>query len=146
MHVHPRWAGGAVLVAALAAVVLSLACAGPKASAGQAKAGPTHPEVDSGLETCFMCHTRVTPQVAAQWKDGRHGMALVECLVCHGSTGADFRARPQPTGCRSCHPSQAASAASGGQAPSCFGCHPAHSLRAEGASPHVAAAAREGRP
>ena len=145
MRRHPRCAGAAALTAALSAAALSLACAGPRTAAGPARAEARHPEVDTGLETCFTCHTRVTPQVAAQWKDGRHGMALVECLVCHGSTGADFRARPEPIGCRSCHPSQAASVARGPETRGCFGCHPAHALQAQGASPHLATA-REGRP
>jgi hypothetical protein len=143
MRVRESWLRGALLAVSAAAAIAG--CAGPKASQQAAAAGPAHPEVDTGLDTCFSCHQTATPKVAAQWRDGRHGMSLVECVVCHGSTGADFKARPQPTGCRGCHPVQAASVTRDGATPSCFGCHPAHALRAQGTSPH-GVAAKENRP
>lgn len=128
-------AGAVALAAALAA-----ACAAPRTSQRADAAGrTTHPEVDTGLDTCSSCHGQVTPQVAAQWKDSRHGLALVECFVCHGSTGADFRARPEAVGCRGCHPTEVASVTRDGASQSCFGCHPAHALHASGkTSPHGA--------
>ncbi len=133
-----------VVVAAAMAVVLSgvlvagcagSGAAGPRAAAAP-QAGPAHLAVDTGLDTCAGCHAEVTPRVTAQWRDGRHGMDLVACFVCHGSTGSDFRARPQPAGCASCHPVQVASVTRDGVTRGCFGCHPAHALRAPGTSPH----------
>jgi hypothetical protein len=101
--------------------------------------------VDAGLDTCSSCHSRVTPQVASRWRDSRHGMVLVECLVCHGSTGADFRARPDTTGCSGCHAAQVTSMTRNGATERCFDCHSPHSLTAEGkASPHQVHA-KEGR-
>ncbi len=125
----------------LVAAFLTLgACAGSRASQGQAgaaAAGAAHPQVDTGLDTCAGCHAQVTPGIEAAWRDGRHGMALVECVVCHGSTGSDFRARPQPTGCGGCHAAEVASVTRAGATPGCFGCHPAHALHAHGrTSPH----------
>jgi hypothetical protein len=77
--------------------------------------------------------------VAVLWKDSRHGRSLVGCVVCHGSTGADFRVRPASDGCGGCHASQVASLQ--GAPRDCFGCHPAHALRAsQQTSPHGATA------
>lgn len=138
MRVREWWLPGATLTTLLlAGVVVVLACAGSKASQRPGAAGATHPTVDTGLDTCFSCHAQATPKVAAQWRDGRHGMSLVECVVCHGSTGTDFKARPEPTSCRGCHASEVASVTREGRPQSCFECHPAHALHAQGnASPH----------
>lgn len=125
-----------VLVAALWTAVALTACAGSKpAQRGAAAPQASHPEVDTGLETCAGCHAQATPAVAAQWREGRHGMALVACFVCHGSTGQDFRARPEPAGCRGCHPVQVSSVTRDGRTQGCFQCHPPHALRAQGKSP-----------
>jgi hypothetical protein len=112
----------------------------PAARAG----GPPHLQVDTGLDTCAGCHAEVTPRVTAQWRDGRHGVDLVACFVCHGSTGSDFRARPPPSGCGGCHPAQVSSVTRDRATRSCFECHPPHALRAQGPSPH--GATPEGRP
>jgi len=141
--------GGAAIAASLLATAVAISCAGSKASQGPAAAlsGRDHPQVDTGLDTCAGCHAQVTPRVAAQWRDGRHGMALVECFVCHGSTGTDFRPRPEPAGCRGCHPAQVASVTREGTTQSCFACHQAHALHAAGkASPHHVMPAKEVRP
>lgn len=131
--------GAALVTVALSAAVALGACAGPRpAPRGAAAAQATHPEVDSGLATCAECHAQVTPEVAAQWRGGRHGVTLVKCFVCHGSTGADFRPRPEPAGCASCHPAQAAPVAKGGTQARCFDCHAPHALAAKGTSPHPA--------
>ena len=89
----------------------------------------------------------MTPEIVAQWSRGRHGLALVECFVCHGSTGADFRPRPETAGCRACHPREVTSVTRGDTTKRCFECHTAHALRAEGkTSPHGAAAGSGGQP
>ena len=149
MQSSMRSRAAAVAAALLTASSSVAGCAGskPPERAATAAVPTTHPEVDTGLDSCAGCHEQVTPRATAQWKDGRHGMALVECFVCHGSTGTDFKARPAPSACRSCHPSEWASSTRGGATRSCFDCHPAHALRAQGkASPHVASSTKEGRP
>ena len=128
MHSRTACFTGAALVAIAASVAIG-ACAAPKASERAASAASKHPDVDAGLQTCFGCHTSATPQVAAEWRDGRHGLSLVECVVCHGSTGADFVARPQAAGCGGCHPAQVEASITL-PAQDCFACHPAHALRA----------------
>lgn len=131
---------GSPILAALAVAALSAlaaACAGQQATQRPpATAAARHPEVDADLESCASCHAQVTPQVAAQWKASRHGLDLVKCFVCHGSTGSDFRARPEPTGCAGCHPVQVASVTRAGVTARCFDCHPPHALTAQGPSPH----------
>lgn len=126
---------GAALAALLGAGAIA-ACAGAKAAPGGGAAA--HPEVDTGLDTCAECHAQVTPEVTAQWQASRHGLALVKCVVCHGSTGADFRARPGSAGCAGCHPAEAAAASRAGAPARCFDCHAPHALAAKGTSPHPA--------
>jgi class III cytochrome C family protein len=132
--------GAALLMSALWTTVALAACAGsrPVPPAAAAPAQATHPEVDTGLATCAECHAQATPAVEAQWQASRHGISLVSCVVCHGSTGADFRGRPAPVGCAGCHPEEAAAATSGGAPARCFECHPPHALAAKGTSPHPA--------
>jgi predicted CXXCH cytochrome family protein len=75
--------------------------------------------------------------VAAAWEASRHGVALVKCLVCHGSTGKDFVRRPSPERCRGCHGAAVDSAAAlARKGLDCFACHEPHSLSA---SPHARA-------
>ena len=132
--------GAALVTAALGAAVALGACAGAKPA--QRGAAPqvqaVHPEVETGLVTCAECHAQATPEVAAQWQASRHGLALVKCFVCHGSTGADFRARPQAAGCAGCHTAQAATVSKDGAPARCFDCHAPHALTAKGTSPHPA--------
>ena len=33
---------------------------------------------------CYGCHLKVTPQVAQDWYESKHGVTLVRCQVCHG--------------------------------------------------------------
>ena len=35
---------------------------------------------------CYGCHLKVTPQVAQDWYESKHGVTLVRCQVCHGRT------------------------------------------------------------
>jgi hypothetical protein len=128
----------ALVAAALWTAVALTACASSKpAQRGAAAPKTSHPEVDTGLGTCAGCHAQATSAVTAQWSGSRHGMALVECFICHGSTGQDFRAHPEPTGCQGCHPVQVSSVTRDGRTQGCFQCHPPHALRAQGkTSPH----------
>ena len=121
------------------ALALSGGCAGGRGSPGHAGArepAAAHTAVDPSTE-CATCHAEATPAVVADWNAGPHGMALVKCFVCHGSTGADFAARPASTRCAGCHADKAAVAASTNT--SCFSCHAPHTLAARGASPHGSA-------
>ena len=136
--------GAALVTAALFSAVVLGACAGsrPAQRGAAAPVQGAHPEVDASVLTCAECHVQATPEVAGQWQASRHGLALVKCFVCHGSTGADFRARPEPEGCAGCHPVQAGSGMKGGAPTRCFECHPPHALAAKGTSPHPPQATR----
>jgi hypothetical protein len=135
MSARKGW--GISLLGALALAALATACAGARTEGAPASArapAAPHPAVDADLDTCAACHAQVTPAVAAQWEGGKHGLALVKCVVCHGSTGADFAARPQARACASCHALETSTMALG----RCFECHPPHALRpdAKYGSPH----------
>jgi formate-dependent nitrite reductase cytochrome c552 subunit len=128
----------------LLAVPLALFLAAPPAIADD---GP-HPDVgpDFAPDACISCHTDQTPEIVKQWESGQHGLVLVKCFVCHGSTGKDFTEHPKATRCQGCHAAEVASlvpAKSKGRkakAADCFSCHAPHALAArEGAeSPHAA--------
>jgi Cytochrome c554 and c-prime len=108
-----------------AALALALAAALPAHAGARARA-----HVDPrGEQECAACHRTGTPEVFAAWEASPHGLALVKCVVCHGSTGKDFRARPAADGCRGCHAEEAESLASG-SVKDCFACHAPHSLSA----------------
>jgi hypothetical protein len=127
------WSAAALGAIALWSGILVTACAGPGRGRQHAVTSE-HPPVDADLETCATCHEQATPEVVKAWSDGRHGLSQVQCVVCHGSTGTDFRARPTAAGCQGCHPRTAPAA--GSEPRACFGCHSPHALRAEGPSPH----------
>ena len=59
-----------------------------------------------GEQECATCHRADTPAAFKAWEDGPHGLALVKCVVCHGSTGSDFARRPPAERCRGCHGQQ----------------------------------------
>lgn len=48
---------------------------------------------------CYGCHLKVTPQVAQDWYESKHGVTLVRCQVCHGQPSGQWRcpvqARPR---------------------------------------------------
>jgi hypothetical protein len=112
-------------VALRAATALVLATALPTFAAS-APRGHTHRAV-AGEQDCVPCHQSMSPGVVAAWEESPHGLALVKCLVCHGSTGADFRAKPDTSGCRGCHAAQVESVASRATR-DCFACHAPHTL------------------
>jgi len=120
---RPRLAAALRAAALLAATLPALAHATPRARG--------HVEVN-GEQECATCHRSGTPQAFEAWEGSPHGLALVKCVVCHGSTGRDFRARPSASSCRSCHPAQAAALARR-PVKDCFACHAPHSLAA---NPH----------
>jgi hypothetical protein len=113
-----------------------------------------HPDVgpDRSLESCEGCHAEATPQVVKEWEGSKHGLVLVKCLVCHGSTGKDFVVRTKAARCAGCHPVEAAAvvpakaakakgkAAAEPPAAECFACHAPHSLETApgAANPHAA--------
>jgi hypothetical protein len=128
--------------AALPLLSLALLLAGaapPTEQRGHPDAGP-NPSADA----CETCHRQATPEVFREWEGGPHGLVLVKCFVCHGSTGKDFTAAPDTRRCQGCHPAEAAAAvaahaATGAPAQSgCFSCHAPHTLAAAGRpNPHA---------
>jgi hypothetical protein len=118
----------AARLAASLAVLLSTA---PAWGAGKAR---PHPDT-KGDQDCASCHAQSTPAVVEAWEASPHGVALVKCLVCHGSTGKDFVRSAAPERCRGCHGAEVDSAAPLAKrgVTSCFACHDPHALRA---SPH----------
>jgi hypothetical protein len=126
-------------------LVLALALAAAPAAARE-----RHPPVSAAdaAEACEACHEKTTPAVVREWAAGRHGLLLVKCFVCHGSTGKDFALRAGADRCAGCHPAEVASAAAilpakaggGASAKGCFSCHSPHSLAAAGdrPAPHTA--------
>jgi len=132
----PLGSAARLLVLLLVTGVGGCAASSPKPE--HATARERHPAVSAPAEeTCLSCHARTTPQVAKAWQEGRHGLTLVLCFVCHGTTGADFRLRPEPGLCAGCHARNVQSAMDAGGRTDCFACHPAHALRpARGESPH----------
>jgi hypothetical protein len=117
------------------------ACSSTRAAqASGEQAAEGHPQVrEPGA--CADCHGGLTPEVVAEWTASKHGLNLVQCLVCHGSTGEDFTRRPAPERCLGCHAVELASLTPpSGAAPSCFTCHKPHSLTVAGdpKRPHAA--------
>jgi hypothetical protein len=120
----------------LAALTLLAATAIPGAALAAAPHARPHPPVDG--EDCAGCHADATPPIQAAWAGSGHGVALVRCFVCHGTTGADFRPRPDTPACRGCHAREVEAAPPRLRA-ACFDCHDPHALVAD---PHRAAARR----
>jgi len=81
---------------------------------------------------CYACHRKVTPKVAQNWYESKHGMDLVKCAMCHGSPdnkGAiPFSARPDPNVvCVRCHaPAMQTMQDKFGLRQDCYSCHPFH--------------------
>ncbi len=107
---------------------LLLVAAPPSLAAGAGTRARKHVDT-AGEQDCASCHRTETPAAFAAWEGSPHGLALVKCVVCHGSTGKDFRARPAAAGCGACHAAEAASVARR-PVSDCFACHEPHSLSA----------------
>jgi hypothetical protein len=114
------------LVVALRALTALALLAALPALAGPAARRGGHPDV-KGEQECATCHRGDTPEAFKAWEDSPHGLSLVKCVVCHGSTGKDFKARPDASGCRGCHPAQVEALARR-PVKDCFACHAPHSL------------------
>lgn len=129
-----------LLVAALAVPLAASAQGGSRGKGGRA----AHPAVDSAA-SCEECHAGATPAAYREWKDGAHGIALVKCFVCHGSTGADFKRKPAADRCAGCHAEQVASMrAPAMKGKDCFTCHSPHPLDPHVTSPATSTAASLG--
>jgi hypothetical protein len=115
----------AVVLRVVAALVVAAALPSLATAAARARG---HAPI-GGEQDCADCHRTLTPEAFAAWEGSPHGVALVKCVVCHGSAGKDFRARPASTGCGSCHAAQAASVTKGAVS-DCFACHAPHTLSA----------------
>jgi hypothetical protein len=120
----------------LAVLGLTLVAAAP-AKARRAN----HPEVarEAATESCEDCHAGATPAVVEAWRASKHGLIMVKCFVCHGSTGKDFTLAPASQRCDGCHPAAVASVTPKKGGPrSCFDCHASHSLSVDSAqNPHA---------
>ena len=121
-------AGVVVFVgAAIGSFFLYLACAFPAV-----RAEGTHLAVPGEFADCVTCHAKVTAQVTQDWRDSKHGVTLVKCVVCHGEPDGKgsipFTAKPDPILiCSRCHdPALQRMFAKYGQNADCNSCHPYH--------------------
>ena len=121
-------------------VALSLALPATAAAPALGKAA-RHPDVSAqrAVQDCHECHRRATPAVVTEWEAGPHGVGMVKCLVCHGSTGADFTRGARSDRCAGCHAAEVASVTPARGKPAiCFSCHAPHALGAQGKpNPHA---------
>jgi hypothetical protein len=66
-----------------------------------------HGAVADGQD-CLTCHKKVTPKIAQDWYESKHGVILVKCYVCHGQPdgkgAVPFEAKPSVSVvCQRCH-------------------------------------------
>ncbi len=91
-----------------------------------------HPDTPEKYADCVSCHVKATAMVAQDWKDSKHGVMLVKCVVCHGQPDGKgsiaFKAKPDPMDiCARCHdPAIKRMVAKYGERPDCNSCHPHH--------------------
>jgi hydroxylamine dehydrogenase len=95
------------LLAALFPLILSFWTLTPVRAAA---AVPQNSDVG---QQCVACHSKVTPNIVADWKQSRHHDAGIACDTCHGAehmTATDAaRAKiPTPDTCAQCHETQVA--------------------------------------
>ncbi len=114
---------------ALSAVaVLFLSVTATPASAKSIK----HLKAPDDAADCYTCHQKVTPRIAQNWYESKHGVALMKCFVCHGQPDGKgsipFAVEPDAaTVCRKCHePAMIRMVKKFGQKPDCYKCHPFH--------------------
>jgi hypothetical protein len=130
------------LLVVLLAAPLAASAQGTSRAKGDGRAA--HPKVDA-TQACEECHAEATPLPVREWKSGTHGINLVKCFVCHGSTGADFKRKPAADRCTGCHAEQVASMSGPAmKGKDCFTCHAAHSLNPHATAPAASAAAMLG--
>jgi hydroxylamine dehydrogenase len=111
-----RWAviGGGMLL------LILIALSWWWADEAAAQARPPLPAFwgDKRGSQCLGCHTQQTPAVAAEWRQGRHGQAGVNCFDCHRTekgepdafehNGFTIAVIVSPKDCARCHPQQVA--------------------------------------
>ena len=91
-----------------------------------------HLKAPDDAADCYTCHQKVTPRVAQNWYESKHGVALMKCFVCHGQPDGKgsipFAVVPDAaTVCRKCHePAMIRMAKKFGVDPNCYECHPFH--------------------
>lgn len=91
-----------------------------------------HLDVPGEYADCVTCHAKTTPKVTQDWKESKHGVMLVKCVVCHGEPDGKgsipFEANPDPTLiCSRCHdPAMQRMVAKFGEDLQCNSCHPYH--------------------
>lgn len=138
MRRHHHWycAGVLVVVAGVGAWAAGVPQAGNRGRQPAPKpAAVAHPEVPDPSEACEACHAGLHEAVVLHWDRGPHGRGGVKCFVCHGSTGADFRARPDTSTCQGCHAPQVETMqAAFMKGKTCFTCHEPHALRSHEAT------------
>ena len=91
-----------------------------------------HLESPDTASDCFECHIKATPKIAQDWYEGKHGVILIKCFVCHGQPdgkgSVPYAVNPGVnTTCRKCHdPSIQKMVSKYGLNPQCNDCHPFH--------------------
>ncbi len=91
-----------------------------------------HLKAPDDAADCYTCHQKVTPRVAQNWYESKHGVALMKCFVCHGQPdgkgSVPFAVVPDAeTVCRKCHePAMKRMVQKFGIKPDCYMCHPFH--------------------
>jgi len=100
-------------------------------SLAQAK-GVKHLKATDSAADCYECHKYVTPRVAQNWRESKHGVQLMKCFVCHGQPDGKgsipFAVRPDPeVVCIKCHdPAIQRMEKKFGLEKGCYDCHPFH--------------------
>ena len=80
---------------------------------------------------CYGCHLKVTPQVAQDWYESKHGVTLVRWQVCRGQPdgkgAVPFKRVPGVEVCAACHGLAIDKmTALYGKRDDCSTCHPYH--------------------
>jgi cytochrome c553 len=124
----PLLIGGVLTVVALAGFFVYIERAFPKVRCTAAQ----HLSAPEDFADCYTCHAKVTPVLAQDWKDSKHGAMLVKCVVCHGEPDGKgsiaFSATPGAKEiCVRCHePAMNRMVAKFGELTDCAQCHPRH--------------------
>ena len=117
-----------ILMVAVTTTALLFSITAINASAKSIK----HLKAPDDAADCYTCHQKVTPRVAQNWYESKHGVALMKCFVCHGQPDGKgsipFAVVPDAaTVCRKCHePAMKRMAQKFGIKPDCYKCHPFH--------------------
>ena len=91
-----------------------------------------HLAVPEKYADCVTCHTKSTAMVSQDWKESKHGVMLVKCVVCHGEPDGKgsipFSAKPSARAiCVRCHePAIQRMTVKYGGGDDCNSCHPHH--------------------